>query len=78
MFSTNCIVEAIEITLDYNLTTFNGSMYSQKKGTALGPSNACDYADVSMSELDDLIHSDEYAPLDKVKEGGGTGPTLKV
>ena len=69
MFSTNFIVEAIEITLDFNLTTFSGSMYSQKKGTATGPSNACDYADVSMSELGELIHSDE---------GGGTGPTLKV
>ena len=65
MFSTNFIVEAIEITLDYNLTTFNGSMYSQKKGTAMGPSNACDYADVSLSELNDLIHSDELSTVHK-------------
>ena len=29
----------------------------------MGPSNACDYADVSMSQLDDLMHSDDLSEI---------------
>ena len=37
LFSTDCITEALEITLDNNLTEFNGVMVDQRKGTAIGP-----------------------------------------
>ena len=59
LFSTECIIEALKISLDYNLTSFNGTVYSQTKGTAMGPSNACDYADVAMSDFDRIVHSEE-------------------
>ena len=56
LFSTECILEAIEITLDNNLTEFNGTVYRQKKGTAMGPKNACSYADTAMTKLDVLVN----------------------
>ena len=34
-FSTDCILEAIDITLSHNLTEFEGKMYKQIKGTAM-------------------------------------------
>ena len=41
IFSTECILRALEITLDNNLTEFEGVIYKQCKGTAMGPPNAC-------------------------------------
>ena len=55
LFSTDCILDAIEITLDNNLTVFNKKMYTQVSGTAMGPNNACDYADVALDDLDHKI-----------------------
>ncbi|MCP4475882.1 MAG: hypothetical protein GY821_15215, partial [Gammaproteobacteria bacterium] len=62
MFSTECILEAIEITLDHNLTEFNGTMYRQKKGTAMGPKNACAYADTAMTKIDVLVNEGGWKP----------------
>jgi hypothetical protein len=59
LFSTDCVIDAIEITLDNNLTMFNGNMYVQTSGTAMGPNNACQYADVSLSPLDTKIYTCE-------------------
>ena len=39
LFSTDCILEAIDITFSHNLTEFEGKMYKQIKGTAMGPKN---------------------------------------
>ena len=47
LFSSACILEALYITLSHNLTTFEEKMYKQIKGTAMGPKNACIYADVA-------------------------------
>lgn len=66
LFSTDCIVDAIEITLDHNLTKFNNQMYRQTKGTAMGPRNACQYADVSMNKIDIRVNEgdlNEFKPL---------------
>ena len=57
MFSTSCMVEAIKLTLENNLATFNGITYKQLTGTAMGPKNACDYADVAMNFIDQAIHN---------------------
>ena len=59
IFSTECIIDAIEITLDHNITSFNGKYFRQIKGTAMGAKNACDYADISMKELDRYIHEED-------------------
>ena len=37
LLSTNCIVEALKITLDNNLATFSGQCYLQLSGTAMAP-----------------------------------------
>ena len=67
ILSTECILKAIEITLDHNLTEFNEVMYRQKKGTAMGPHNACAYADTALNSLDEVLNDNssnlEYKPL---------------
>ena len=62
IFSTDCILEAIEITLDNNLSTFNDTIFRQTCGAAMGGSNSCDYADIALADLDEMIHeSDLFA-----------------
>ena len=57
LFSTSCVIEALKITLDNNVATFNGKAYLQLTGTAMGPRNACDYADVAMNYIDQAVHN---------------------
>ena len=35
LFSTKCLIDALEITLDYNISTFTGQTFRQKKGAAM-------------------------------------------
>ena len=58
--STDCLLDAIRITLDNNNSTFNNTHYLQTDGTAMGPKNACSYADVSVSKIDELVFQHEY------------------
>ncbi|CAB3990465.1 Hypothetical predicted protein [Paramuricea clavata] len=46
--STKCIVEAVEICLACNNCQFGEMNFLQKHGTAMGPKNACSYADIAM------------------------------
>ena len=50
--STDCILEALEICLKSNHSVFNEKFYLQVHGTAMGPNNACSYADIAMGEID--------------------------
>jgi len=52
ILSTDCIIDALETTLDNNITEFEGVIYKQKKGTAMGPKNACAYADTAIDKID--------------------------
>ena len=54
---TESVLELIELTLDYNISQFDGEWYRQTFGTAIGPHNACDYADIAMTFFDNLIQS---------------------
>ena len=47
----------MNITLQNNLTEFDGVTYRQEKGTAIGPKDSCDYADTSMNYIDDRVNS---------------------
>ena len=58
--STDCLIDAIKITLDNNNTTFNDIHYLQTDGTAMGPKNAYSYADVSASKIDEFVFKHEY------------------
>ena len=50
--STGCILEAVEICLKCNHSVFDDKFYLQIHGTAMGPKNACSYADLAMGEID--------------------------
>jgi len=63
--STECIVEAVEICLRVNNCQFFGCNFVQKHGTAMGPKNACSYADLAMGIIDE-----------KAKFGGILKPLL--
>ena len=52
MPSTQCILEAVEICLKHNHSVFQHSFFLQIHGTAMGPKNACSYADLAMGEID--------------------------
>ena len=45
--STECIMEAIQITLEENIARFNNLVVKQCDGTAMGPHHACSYADIA-------------------------------
>ena len=63
IFSTQCIQDAIEITLDHNLTEFNDVMYRQWYGTAQGSKNSCRYADNAMNKIDKLVIERGWDPM---------------
>ena len=50
--STECLLEAIKITLECNNSIFNKKHYCQNRGTAMGQHNACSYADLAMTTID--------------------------
>ena len=50
--STECILEAVEICLESNNCQFDNNNYVQQHGTAMGPKNACSYADLAMGVID--------------------------
>ena len=58
--STDCIMEATELTLENNNSTFNGKHYLQIDSTAMGPKNACSYADINVSDIDNKAFEHEF------------------
>ena len=50
--STECIVEPVKICLENNNSHFQGKHFLQIHGTAMGPKNACSYADLAMGIID--------------------------
>ena len=65
IFSTDCIIDALEITLEKNITEFEQEAFRQIKGTAMGPKNACAYADTAIDKLDrEVLEGEwEYVPI---------------
>ena len=55
--STECLLEAIKITLECNNSIFNKKYYRQNRGTAMGPHNACSYAGLAMTAIYRKIYS---------------------
>ena len=45
--STDCIIDAIQITLEENIAKFGSTVVKQCDGTAMGPHHACSYADAA-------------------------------
>ena len=54
---TKCVLEALKICLDSNVSVFNKKYYKQISGAATGPKYVCDYADLAMLEIDNAILS---------------------
>ena len=51
--STNYIAEGVEICLRVNNCQFSKQKFVQKHGTAMGPKDACSYADLAMGIIND-------------------------
>ena len=62
--NADCLPEAIKITLKCNNSTFNNKHYCQNRGTAMGPHNACSYADLAMTTIDHKILDTNTGPND--------------
>ena len=60
--STDCIVEAVQICLKHNNSFFEADNFLQIHGTAMGPKNACSYADLAMGIIDRRARSGEIKP----------------
>ena len=56
---TDCIIEALEICLDYNIGEFDGEWLKQMFGAAMGPHEACFYCDLAMSYIDKIVNSND-------------------
>ena len=41
---TSCIIDAVTLVLENNISYFNNRIYKQVSGTAMGPNHACSYA----------------------------------
>ena len=51
----DCVIEALEICLKRNCSTYKGQYWLQENGTAMGPKNACSYADIVAEEVDKQV-----------------------
>ena len=62
--STECIAEAIDITLKNNVCMFCNTCYRQEEGVAMGPHNACHVCDAAMNKINKRVMSSEapYKP----------------
>ena len=49
---TDCIVEAVQICLKHDNSACEDDHFLQIHGTAMGPKNACSYADLAMGMID--------------------------
>jgi len=66
--STDCILEALSIALNNNFCTYtdgaNETVFAKpNRGTAMGPSHACDYVDCFMGALDRLVVDSSPVPM---------------
>jgi hypothetical protein len=57
--STQCIIEALEISLSCNNSVFNHQHLLQTDGTAMGAPNSCSYADLATAEIDEKVQQSQ-------------------
>ena len=50
-------VDALEICLTFNNSTFNHQHFLQTDGTVQGPHMSCSYADIAMAKYDSLANN---------------------
>ena len=55
---TQCIMEALEISLTQNIASFDGVVHRQRSGAAMGPAHSCAYADDAVDEIIDRVVCD--------------------
>ena len=55
---TECVIDALKICLNYNISQFDGNWYRQVRGAAMGPHEACHYCDIAMSYFDEMVFSE--------------------
>ena len=80
-FTTDSIVEALQITLDNNVTRYKKpdgeTIYARPNhGTAMGPAHACDYVDIFMNVIDEAFI--ETCPFPLLSSLNPTNPDKKL
>ena len=53
--STEYIIEALEICLTNNNSSFAGQKLMQTNGTAMGAANSCSYSDLAIQPIDNAV-----------------------
>jgi len=62
--TTDCIVDAIRITLEENIARFGEKVVKQCDGTAMGPHHACSYADAAADlAIDQKVMDGNFNPF---------------
>ena len=64
--STQCIIEALKITLTCNNSKFNGRHLLQTDGTAMGAPNSCSYADLATAPIDDQVYEAQKSTFPEI------------
>ena len=54
---TDCLIDALEIILTSNNSTFNNQHLIQGNGTATGAKNSCSYSDLALEPVDEEIYN---------------------
>ena len=57
-------METVKICLENNNAEFEGHHYVQTNETAMGPKNSCSYTDITMTEVNQVITSQEPHKLE--------------
>ena len=60
--TTNCLIDAILITLEENVAQFDNIVVKQIDGTAMGPHHSCSYADIAIDKVIDQVVNSELNP----------------
>ena len=59
---TSCVIEALELCLSCNNSTFNNKKYLQTDGTAQGLQMSCSYADLALATYDSKVLAFDLSP----------------
>ena len=53
---TDCVIDALKIVLENNISYFNNRIYKQDSGSAMGPNHSCSYSDNAIGPLDKRVN----------------------
>ena len=66
---TECIVDAVKLCRTCSNIQFKNKHYVPIKGCNQGPKDACDYTDIAMDEVDDILNNFKFNILSLLEYG---------